>query len=107
MTPEERKAEYKHLRVAIQSLALHLAMSAHGRGSSVFDEERLAALEYLRTLAPDDGPPAQVDRAVCGTCKGKRYVESLSTNFDSDPFVRKPCPSCTPAAASAGEKEGA
>lgn len=52
----EERTHYKHLRVAIQSLAFQLAMSAHGRGPSAFDDERLAALEYICTLAPDDGP---------------------------------------------------
>jgi hypothetical protein len=59
--------------------------------------------EFVRGLAPATAapppPPAQVDRAVCGTCGGTKVIEYKT--HDSEEYS-KDCPSCTPAA---GEKE--
>jgi hypothetical protein len=43
------------LRVALQSVAFHIAMGA-GNIDNPFQHEREKALEYLRTLAPDPQP---------------------------------------------------
>lgn len=82
-----REQAHKHLRMAIQSLAFHLALSQHGRGSSVFDAEREAALEYLRTLAPDDGPISQGETREgellsAFAPRQREYIETLTSRAD-------------------------
>jgi hypothetical protein len=54
---DQPKLDHYLLRVALQSVAFHIAMSG-GNVDNPFQHEREKALEYLRTLAPDPRPAA-------------------------------------------------